>query len=137
VAVRLAALDQRYTGNRRALVTVLAEAERPVNMVEILAAAGRLPQSSAYRNLTVLIEAGVVRRVAGADDLGRFELAEDLSGRHHHHLICESCGTVADVTASPRLERALAEAGEAAAEEAGFVIHDHRIDLVGRCANCR
>ena len=63
VAVRLAALDQRYTGNRRVLVDVLADADRPVNMGEILAAAGRLPQSSAYRNLTVLIDAGVVRRV--------------------------------------------------------------------------
>ena len=144
VEVRLAALDQRYTRGRRALVEVLGDTDRPLTIPEILEAANRsrsgghrLPQSSAYRSLTALAEAGVVRRLAGNDDLGRFELAEDLSGHHHHHLVCTSCGLVADVPASPRLERALSEAGRVAAEETGFEVNDHRIDLVGRCSDCR
>ena len=46
----------------------------------------------------------MVRRLAGTDDVGRFELAEDLSGNHHHHhLMCSSCGVVADVGTSPAL----------------------------------
>lgn len=94
------------------------------------------PQSSAYRSLAVLIDAGVVRRVTGTDDMGRFELAEDLRG-HHHHLHCVSCGTVADVQAAPRLERALVGGGPAGADETGFAVMEHRIDLVGRCAGCR
>jgi Fe2+ or Zn2+ uptake regulation protein len=144
-ALRLAALDQRYTRGRRVLVEVLGAADRPLTIAEILDAANsraqgshhRLPQSSAYRSLTVLTEAGVLRRLAGADDLGRFELAEDLSGHHHHHFVCASCGVVADVKASPRLERALSEAGRVAGEEMGVEVNDHRIDLVGRCADCR
>jgi Fe2+ or Zn2+ uptake regulation protein len=108
-----------------------------MTMPELLAAAAGVPQSSAYRNLTVLCEAGVARRLAGADDVGRFELAEDLSGHHHHHLVCSACGTVADVRTSPRLERALAEAARLAAEETGFDVTDHRIDLEGRCPSCR
>ena len=86
-AERVAALDQRYTASRRALVHALLEAERPLTITEILAGAKGMPQSSAYRNLTVLCEAGVARRLPGVDDLGRFELAEDLAG-HHHHLQC-------------------------------------------------
>ena len=129
-ALRLAALDQRYTSSRRALVHAMAGAGRPMTMPELLVAATGVPQSSAYRNLTVLCE-------AGADDVGRFELAEDLSGHHHHHLVCSGCGTVADVPTSPRLERALAEAARLAAEETGFDITDHRIDLEGRCPACR
>jgi len=136
-ALRLAALDQRYTGNRREIVEVLAGAERPLTITEIVDIAPTVPVSSAYRSLTVLADAHVVRRVAGTDDTGRFELAEDLSGEHHHHLICSNCGTVVDVAASPRLERALADAARAAADEAGFEVHEHRIDLVGRCSNCR
>jgi len=136
-ALRLAALDQRYTGNRREIVQVLAGAERPLTITEIVDIAPTVPVSSAYRSLTVLADAHVVRRVAGTDDTGRFELAEDLSGEHHHHLICSNCGTVVDIAASPRLERALADAARAAAEEAGFEVHEHRIDLVGRCSNCR
>ena len=73
-------------------------------MPEILAANEALPQSSAYRNVTALIEAGVVRRVTGVDDHGRFELSEDLAG-HHHHLACARCGKVEDVVPSGRLEQ--------------------------------
>lgn len=136
VAVRMAMVDQRYTKARRALVETLAAAGRPLSIPEILAAAPTIPQSSAYRNVTVLIDAKAVRRVAGSDDHGRFELAEDLSG-HHHHLICGTCGQVLDVAASPRLERALAEAARVAEEDTGFSVDDHRMDLVGTCSECR
>jgi Fe2+ or Zn2+ uptake regulation protein len=136
VAVRLARVEQRYTSSRRALVETLATAGRPLSIPEILSAAPSIPQSSAYRNVTALIDAKAVRRVAGSDDHGRFELAEDLAG-HHHHLICETCGQVLDITTSPRLEKALAEAARVAEEETGFSVDDHRMDLVGTCRRCR
>ena len=137
-AVRLAALDQRYTSSRRALVDALLAARRPVAMPEILGVAAGVPQSSAYRNLTVLCEAGVARRLAGTDDVGRSELAEDLSGNHHHHhVMCSSCGLVADVGASPALERSLAEAARVASDETGFEVSAHRIDMMGLCPTCR
>jgi len=133
VALRLAGADQRYTRVRRALVETLAAAGRPLTTPEILVASPGLSQSSAYRNLSVLVGAGVARRVSGTDDHGRFELAEDLSG-HHHHIVCYSCGKVADIAPSPRLERALDEAARAAT---GFEVTEHRFDLVGVCAECR
>lgn len=137
VARRLAAVEQRYTSGRRELVEVLERSDRPLTVPEILDAAGvALPQSSAYRNLTVLADAGVVRRLLGTDELARFELAEDLAG-HHHHLLCQSCGSVSDVSAAPKLEQALSEAARLAAQEAGFEVTEHRIDLVGLCASCQ
>jgi Fe2+ or Zn2+ uptake regulation protein len=137
VARRLGAVEQRFTAGRRELVGVLEGADRPLTVPEILAgSAVNLPQSSVYRNLTVLLDAGVVRRLLGTDDLARFELAEDLAG-HHHHLLCRTCGSVSDVSAAPKLERALSEAARLAAEEAGFEVTEHRIDLVGVCSSCR
>jgi len=135
-ALRLGGLDQRYTPVRRTLVTTLAEAGRPLSIPEILAATETLPQSSAYRNVTALIEAGVVRRVTGVDDHGRFELAEELAG-HHHHLACAVCGKVEDVVPSPRLERAMDEAARVVAEEQGYQVTGHQFDLVGTCPTCR
>jgi Fe2+ or Zn2+ uptake regulation protein len=135
-ALRLAGVEQRYTPARRALVTTLAGAGRPLSIPEILATNAELPQSSAYRTVTALIDAGVVRRVTGVDDHGRFELTEDLAG-HHHHLACRVCGTVEDIAPSPRLERAMAEAARVVAEEQGYQITGHQFDLVGVCSACR
>lgn len=129
-------MEQRYTTSRRALVQALLEAGRPLNITEILAGTTGMPQSSAYRNLTVLCEAGVARRLPGLDDLGRFELAEDLAG-HHHHVLCAACGSLVDFAASTRLERALAEATRQVAEETGYEITGHRLDFDGRCPRCR
>jgi Fur family transcriptional regulator, ferric uptake regulator len=135
IGVRLAGLDQRYTRLRRVLVETLAASARPLTVPEILAAAPELPQSSAYRNVTILIEAGVVRRIAGPDDHALFELAEEFSG-HHHHLVCAACGKVEDLEPSERLERALGEAVRALGDVQGYRVTEHRVELLGLCPEC-
>jgi Fur family transcriptional regulator, ferric uptake regulator len=135
IALRLAGLEQRYTPLRRVLVETLAASARPLTIPEILVAAPELPQSSAYRNLTILIEAGVARRVSGTDDHGRFELAEELSG-HHHHLVCAGCGKVEDIPPSQRLERALGDTARELAAQQGYRVTEHRVELLGLCPEC-
>ena len=135
VAERLRAVAQRYTPVRRAVVDVLASSGRPVSITELLGARSDLAQSSVYRSLTVLEDAGVVHRMLGPDGLARHELAESLT-EHHHHLVCTSCGTVEDVPASVRLERTVAKAVAQAAAATGFRPLTHRLDLVGLCARC-
>jgi Fe2+ or Zn2+ uptake regulation protein len=135
IGVRLAGLDQRYTPLRRVLVDTLSTSARPLTIPEILSVAPALPQSSAYRNVTALIEAGVVRRVSGTDDHGRFELGEEFSG-HHHHLVCAACGKVEDIPPSQRLERALGESARSIAEDLGYQIKEHRLELLGLCPEC-
>jgi Fe2+ or Zn2+ uptake regulation protein len=132
---RLKADGQRYTDSRRQLVALLAEAAQPLTIPDILERTSGLPQSSVYRNLAVLERAGVVQRVVTTDEWARFELAEDLT-EHHHHLICNGCGLVKDFTVSSQLERSIDRALGAVAADAGFVLDHHRLDLVGRCADC-
>ena len=135
VELRLAAFDQRYTPMRRTLVDVLAASGRPLTVPEILDLVPDLPQSSAYRNVTALIEAGVARRVATTEDHWRVELAEDIAG-HHHHLVCAACGKVEDVDAPAELEKALGTTARAIAAGQGFTVSEHRLDLLGVCAEC-
>lgn len=135
VAQRLREDDQRYTGGRRALVETLATAGRPLTIAEVLERGSGVPQSSAYRNLAVLERAGVVHRIVTSDEFARFELDEELT-EHHHHLICSSCGAVADFTVAPNLERSLDRAFAEVAAAHGFTVEHHRLDLVGRCATC-
>jgi Fur family ferric uptake transcriptional regulator len=137
VAQRLRSISQRYTQGRRQLVERLVALGHPVTVAELLAGAGdRLPQSSAYRSLTVLEQAGVVHRIVSTDDFARYELAEDLTG-HHHHLICATCGGVEDFTAPGALERTLDRVMAEVAGAAGFTPSAHRLDLLGTCRACR
>lgn len=136
VAALLKAVDQRYTTGRRRLVAALQEGTGPLTINEISAADENLRQSSIYRNLTVLEEAGVVTRIVTNDDFARYELAEALTAHHHHHLICTICGAVVDFELDGRVERTLDRALANAAEAAGFTPADHRLDLLGTCASC-
>ncbi|MBS1837119.1 MAG: transcriptional repressor [Actinobacteria bacterium] len=135
VGRRLVSSGRRYTPSRRRVVSALAEADRPLTIPELLDSASGLAQSSAYRNLTELIDAGVVHRIVAGDEYSHFELAEDLT-RHHHHLVCTRCGRVEDFVASEELEHRLHRALDDAAGSSGFTVQHHRLDLVGICAAC-
>jgi Fe2+ or Zn2+ uptake regulation protein len=135
VVSRLERVQQRLTPKRATIVEVLLAAPGPLTIPEILAAGTELAQSSVYRNLVVLEAAGVVHRIVTTDGLARFELAEELTG-HHHHLICTRCGSVADVPAATGLEDSLADAVARIDARTGFRTTAHRIDLVGVCGRC-
>ena len=133
---RLEQVDQRYTSGRRDLVEVLADAGRPLVVAEIVERRRGMAQSSAYRNLSVLEQAGVVRRIPGADEFARYELDEDLT-EHHHHVICTNCGKVVDYALNQPLERAVRKATDAVAAETGFELTGHQLDLYGLCSDCK
>lgn len=126
---------QRYTANRRSLVDALVGSSGPVTVIELLESIDGMAQSSAYRNLAVLEEAGVVHRVVTDDDTARYELAEHLTG-HHHHLVCAHCGAVIDIDVPNVIEDELRSLSAKVARAHGFRIDHHRLDLVGTCGNC-
>jgi Fe2+ or Zn2+ uptake regulation protein len=136
VLQRLRRDGQRYTANRRQIVEALDAVQHPLTIPEILGANAELAQSSVYRNLVVLERSGVVSKVVTDSEWSRYELAEDLTG-HHHHLICSSCGAVRDVDVPELLERSIDTALADLAAEHGFTLDDHRLDLLGTCAECR
>jgi Fe2+ or Zn2+ uptake regulation protein len=135
VETRLQAVGQRYTPKRRALVEALRRAGNPVPIPDLADARRGLPQSSVYRNLAVLEQAGVVHRVVTGEEFARYELAEDLT-EHHHHLVCTSCGRVQDVTVPVGLERSMARTVSAVGGRAGFSGVRHQLDLIGTCRSC-
>ena len=127
---------QRYTTKRKEIVGAIAEFSQPVGIADLLNSVDDLPQSSLYRNLVVLEESGVVSKVVTTGDQARYELAEHLTG-HHHHLLCSSCGAVRDVVVPDALERDLDSALTKLAKREGFALDHHRLDLIGRCASCQ
>lgn len=135
VEERLRAVGQRYTSRRRALVEALATLRQPVPVPELLAGHRGLPQSSLYRNLAVLEQAGAVHRVMTDEGFARYELAEDLT-QHHHHLVCRNCGTMQDVTVPRSFERQVERTLSDVETRTGFSSLSHRLDLIGLCGDC-
>ncbi len=136
VATKLSDIGQRFTSGRKMIVEALASAQRPLSIPEILQSTKGLAQSSAYRNLTVLENAGVVVRVITTDEWARFELSEDITG-HHHHMVCSMCGAVDDVRIPDTIEDQLDAALAKVAAKAGFTMVHHRLDVVGVCRTCQ
>lgn len=126
-----------YTRGRQQLMEALAAISAPATAPVIQQQAPGLVQSSLYRNLAVLQEAGLVTRVDVGEGRSYFELSELVTKEHHHHLVCQECRTVVDIALPAKAERAIERALGDAAEGAGFELTEHRVDLVGVCAACR
>lgn len=132
---RLAERDVRYTTGRQALITTLVRLTGPESAADLHQLVN-VPLSSLYRSLTVLDEAGVLEKHHNADGLARFELAEWLTG-HHHHLVCVDCGEVEDVELAADEETLIDELAAAVAEKTGFQMTGHNLEVEGICAACR
>lgn len=136
IAARLAGTEQRFTRSREALAAVLASSHRPLTIPEISQADTSLAQSSVYRNLTTLEDLGLVHRVITNGDYAHYELAENLTDHHHHHLVCSNCGAVQDIEMSAHVEDAVHQAAQQITRQTGFRIQRHLVDLVGLCSDC-
>ncbi|HEX6286992.1 MAG TPA: Fur family transcriptional regulator [Acidimicrobiia bacterium] len=136
VELRLLEHGVRYTKGRNAVVESLARASGPLSASELSdELSPDVPLSSIYRTLSVLEDAGVVAHHLGAKGLTRFELAEWLTG-HHHHLVCVQCGSVSDVDIPPSQEESVRSLVSQIAALAEFEATDHALEIEGRCSKC-
>jgi len=136
IEMRLREHDVRFTTGRRTVVAALAGATGPMSAAELSAElTPDVPLSSIYRTLAVLEEAGVVSHHLGAKGMTRFELAEWLTG-HHHHLVCIDCGSVSDVDIPAAKEERVRDLVSEIAAVASFDAIDHALEIEGRCSRC-
>ena len=87
--------------------------------------------ASIYRALELLERLGLIKRFDVGEGVGRYEPAHP-SGEHHHHVVCDSCGTV-----EPFEDEALERAIEGVSGKVGFEVAAHDVTLHGECPACR
>jgi len=81
-----------------------------------------------YDVLRALTEAGLVRRIQPQGSVARYE---SRVGDNHHHVVCRSCGAIADV------ECAVGDAPcLTASNDQGFVIDEAEVTYWGTCPDC-
>lgn len=90
--------------------------------------APELGLSTVYRTLLTLSEAGVVDAIGQHEGESTYRLC---SGGHHHHLICDRCRAVVELS-----ECDLSSVQEAIAREHGFAVTGHSLTFHGVCGPC-
>ena len=96
---------------------------------EVRAEIGAISLQAVYDALKVLSEKGIIRRIQPA---GQPALFDPRVGDSHHHLICRSCGAVADVDCVVGSAPCLT-----APADCGYEIHEAEVLYWGICPNCR
>ncbi len=89
---------------------------------------GSVSKQAVYDVLQALVDAGLLRRIEPSGSPARFETRV---GDNHHHVVCRSCGDIADVDcalgAAPCLH---------ASNDHGFVIDEAEVIYWGTCPDC-
>jgi Fur family ferric uptake transcriptional regulator len=90
---------------------------------------GEVSHQAVYDVLRALTAAGLVRRIQPAGSVARYE---SRVADNHHHVVCRSCGAIADVDCAVGHVPCLT-----AAEDHGFEIDEAEVVYWGRCPDCR
>lgn len=101
----------------------------------------RLSQGTVYRNLNVLCEQGLIKKLPplyrhpsyaasrAASSHNRFDACTIL----HYHITCEDCGTMTDL----KLPRNVSTVFQIAAAKIDFIVTNHHLDVSGICDKCQ
>ncbi len=133
-AQRVLAQAHRQTGAaRRALLELLDSQSCALSAIEIedalRASARPVGRASIYRILDELERLHLVAKVQVGQSMARYEPIR--AAGHHHHLVCDTCGTVIPFS-DPDLERAIRKL----AGRVPMRVDEHEIVLHGACESC-
>ena len=121
----------RATRQRRTVLEALRARPDAVTAqdlhMELRQAGESIGLTTVYRTLTALSDAGFLDTFT-RDAEQAFRLCGDA---HHHHLVCETCNRVEEITAD-EVERWVGEV----ATRRGYVVTGHRADIFGVCPRC-
>ena len=87
---------------------------------EVIKISPRISKATVYRNLNLLAEQGVIRKVNTAEGADRFDFRTD----EHYHLHCRKCGKVLD-------------APDSICPQAESKVDGFTVEFVGLCADCQ
>jgi len=130
-AARLRSVSLRVTRPRLAVLEALRDHRHVDTDTVIALVRADLPTVShqaIYDVLRALTEAGLVRRIQPAGATARYE---SRVGDNHHHVVCRSCGAIADVECAVGHAPCLT-----ASDDHGFVVDEAEVVYWGTCPDC-
>ena len=89
---------------------------------------GGVSRQTVYDVLNALTVAGLVRRIHPPGSVARYE---SRVGDNHHHVVCRSCGVIADIDCAEGSAPCLSPS-----DGHGFVIDEAEVIYWGLCSDC-
>ena len=130
-AEQLRKADLRVTRPRVAVLEAVHSRPHADTDTIFTAVRTELPEVSRqamYDVLNALTDAGLVRRIQPSGSVARYESRVN---DNHHHVVCRSCGTIADVDCAVGDAPCLT-----AASDHGFVLDEAEVIYWGLCPDC-
>jgi Fur family ferric uptake transcriptional regulator len=133
----------RLTVPREAILKVLSKTPEHLSAEEIYMTVHKtypaVGLTTIYRTLELLVQMGLVYKFDFGDKRARYELAEGLQGKqHHHHLLCTDCGKIVDYTDFVEKEKELiSQTEKGLSKKFNFKITNHLIQFYGLCEKCQ
>jgi Fe2+ or Zn2+ uptake regulation protein len=128
---QLRAVSMRVTQPRLAVLAVLRDhphVDTETVIALVRAALPTVSHQAVYDVLRALTDAGLVRRIQPAGATARYERRV---GDNHHHVVCRSCGAIADVDCAVGHAPCLT-----ASDSHGFVVDEAEVVYWGTCPDC-
>lgn len=123
--------DLKITQARIALLELIEKEDKPLDaqfLIDTLQMSSQVDKVTIFRILNVLTEHGILRRLEFGEGKARYELnTED-----HHHLICQNCGKIEDISDCDisTLEKEIRQ-------KKHFLVKLHTLEFFGLCADCQ
>ena len=122
------------TNPRLILLSLLIKEDKPLTVDQILSLTkGDLAQSTLYRVLSDLKEFGLITEFRNPENSIVVEL-NNKETEHHHHIFCESCGGITDISLSDNLEKLIEEEVNKIQRNLNVSIREHALELYGTCS---
>lgn len=130
---KLSEKGYRLTPQRLMILSAIEGSSDHISAEEIYAqVAAKYPNvniSTVYRTLELLKKLGMVYEIDLGE--GRIRFHAEGSG-HHHHLVCQDCGTVIDID-----ESTLSSLKDVLLRDYNFQAELRHVGIFGFCENCR
>lgn len=89
----------------------------------------KIDLATIYRTLELFVKLGLAEKTQFEEKIARYEIIP--GHKHHHHLVCQKCGTVEDVSVN---EEKLIWQVESHSK---FLVKKHTLEFFGLCLKCR
>lgn len=123
----------RATPARIAVLNLLEKTKQPIDVNKIVNFVNnegiKTDPATVFRIMNMFTQKGITISVQFQEDKARYELA---NRKHHHHLVCEKCGKIENVSG-----QFLCTLGKEIQSKHKFLVKRHSLEFFGLCFNCQ